>query len=161
MPGLTEAHYRALSTILRRLEPRPDIVWALTGSTSFALQGMKVEAHDIDIMTDAAGARAMGELLGDFCVKPVAPSSAEFIRSHYGQFLVDGVEVDLMGDSSRLGLDGVWTAPRRVGPLRFFVSARGMRLPVIALRHEVQAYRELRRPGRVAQIEQFLWNGSE
>ena len=57
--------------------------------------------------------------------------------------------------------DGTWSEPWDLRPRRYFLTARGLVLPVIHLRHEVQAYQELRRPDRARQIEQFLWNGSE
>ena len=161
MPGLTDQHYAALHVILQRTQPHPDLVWALTGSTSFSLQGMDVEPHDIDIMTDEAGAYLLGDLLAPWCAKPVTQSQAPYIRSHYGTFLIEGVEVEVMGASRRLGLDGTWGEPWDLKPRRYFLTARGLVLPVIHLRHEVQAYQELRRPDRARQIEQFLWNGSE
>ena len=43
----------------------------MTGSTSFALQGMDVQAHDIDIQTDEASAYKLGTLLKEHCVEPV------------------------------------------------------------------------------------------
>lgn len=161
MDGLTDQHYDALRIILTLTKEHLALMWALTGSTSFALQGMALQAHDIDIMTDEAGAYVLGDLLAPWCVTPVSPSGAEYIRSHYGTFRVEGIDVDVMGASRRLGLDGTWGKPRDIGALRYFLTARGLTVPVIALRHEVQAYRELRRPERAALIEQFLWNGSE
>lgn len=68
---LTPAHIAALQTISRLAAKEPGLVWALTGSTSFALQGMDVQAHDIDIQTDRDSAYTLGTLLKEHCVEPV------------------------------------------------------------------------------------------
>ena len=51
-----------LETIDTALAPF-DILWALTGSAGFALQGMKLPVKDIDLQTDKAGAYATEEVL--------------------------------------------------------------------------------------------------
>jgi len=40
-----------------------DIVWALTGSTAFIIQGMQFAPNDIDIQTNEIGAYAINEIL--------------------------------------------------------------------------------------------------
>ena len=54
---LTELHEKVLLKICMLLhDSGKDVCWGLTGSTSFALQGMDYEPHDIDIQTDEATA---------------------------------------------------------------------------------------------------------
>ena len=49
---LTELHEKVLLKICMLLhDSGKDVCWGLTGSTSFALQGMDYEPHDIDIQT--------------------------------------------------------------------------------------------------------------
>ncbi len=52
---LPAGHSRALDQILAILGSL-DLAWALTGSTSFVLQGVGVSPHDIDIQTDEEAA---------------------------------------------------------------------------------------------------------
>ena len=157
MPALPEPHFRALRKIYNLLQEQEGLVWALTGSASFALQGMDLSPHDIDLITDREGARRIGELLRAFCVRPVGDDGgAEYVRSLFGRFLVEGVEVDVMGDPRRMNLDGSWGEPACLPPLIRFVEYRGLRLPVLSLAFEAQAYRLLRRDNRAEEIERFL-----
>lgn len=158
--GLTPAHEAALRLLAKRLSGRVGLVWALTGSTSFALQGMDVPAHDIDVIADRQSAEAIAGLLSDCCVRPMEASSAQYIRSFFGRFVVGGIDVDLMGDPERLGMDGAWQQAVPLPPLIRHVSFRGLRLPVLDLAFEEQAYRLLRRDARADDIAAFLRRGA-
>ena len=94
--------------------------------------------------------------LNNCCIKPVGASSARYIRSCYGQFRLEGVEVDLMGDSSRMNLDGSWGEPACLPPLIEWVTVSSLRLPVLSLAFEEQAYRLLRREERANAIADYL-----
>ena len=73
-----------------------EIIWALTGSTSMAIQGMSVVPNDIDIQTNEAGAYRMNGLLKNFEKTAVSFSSTEKIRSHFGIFDFNGVSAEVM-----------------------------------------------------------------
>jgi hypothetical protein len=55
LPKLDEPHLAALRELHGELSSSP-IRWVLTGSAGFALQGVPVAVHDLDVQTDAAGA---------------------------------------------------------------------------------------------------------
>lgn len=78
----------------------------MTGSTSFAIQGMDIEPHDIDIQTDEVTAYLLGDLLKDYVIQPISFSGTDKIRSHFGKFLMDDMEVEVMGDIQKRP---VWT----------------------------------------------------
>lgn len=156
MSAIPDTHIRALRALLDRLAGREGLVWALTGSTSFALQGMDVPVNDIDIISDRDSALRIGALLDDCCIKPVEASSAKYVRSFYGQFRLEGVDIDLMGDSCRMNLDGSWGEPAFLPPLIGWVTVSSLRLPVLSLIFEEQAYRLLRRDERADAIAAFL-----
>lgn len=157
MPDIPDSHIRALRALTERLKGQKGLVWALTGSASFALQGMDIPVNDIDVAADRDSALRIGALLEDCCIKPVeADSAARYVRSYYGQFRLEGVDVDLMGDSRRMDLDGSWTEPAFLPPLIEWVSVSSLRLPVLSLAFEEQAYRLLRRDERADAIAGFL-----
>ena len=156
MSAIPNTHIRALRALIARMEGQEGLVWALTGSTSFALQGMNVPVNDIDIMADRDSALRIGALLDDCCIKPVEASSAKYVRSFYGQFRLEGVDVDLMGDSCRMNLDGSWVEPAFLPPLIEWVNVSSLCLPVLSLIFEEQAYRLLRRDERADAIAAFL-----
>ena len=129
--------------------------WGLTGSTSFALQGMDIEPHDIDIQTDKATAYLLGKLLSDYEIEPVSFRGNEKIKSHFGRFLVDGIEVEVMGDIQKKA-EGEWEAIRPLNSLLDYVSYDDKSIPVIRLSYESEAYRKLGRIERAEQIDVFM-----
>src|SRR5665647_3782950 len=70
----------ALRLIHERLGKTP-IVWVVTGSLSFALRGIDVAVHDIDIQSDREGAYQIERLLQEYVIEPVGFSSTTQIRS--------------------------------------------------------------------------------
>lgn len=149
-------HIKALRLILEKIQGKPGLVWALTGSTSFALQGMDVTAHDIDIQADKAGAYKLGGLLAAYCTEPVRFCGTEKIRSHFGRFQIGQAEVEVIGDIQKRLPDGAWEGPPLLAPLTRFVDWEGMRLPVLSLAYEAKAYRLMGRTARAEEIERYI-----
>ena len=95
--------------ILRKIYVRlkdTNMNWAVTGSLSFALQGVPVDPHDIDIQTDEAGAYEIERRFSACVVRKVAFSAAERIRSHFGALEIDGIKVEIMGEVQKRLEDG-------------------------------------------------------
>lgn len=153
---IPETHVKALRLILQRTSGQKGLVWALTGSTSFALQGMDLTVNDIDVIADRESAEKIAALLSDFVTEAMENSSARYIRSYFGRFSVLGADLDLMGDPERMGLDGVWQKPVSLPPLIRYLDYQGLRLPVLDLAFEEKAYRLLRRDARADDIADFL-----
>ena len=157
LPG---AHVRALWRIATLLEDA-DAAWALTGSTALALQGLPMEPRDVDVQTNESGAYEIGRRLAAYVLRPVALSATERIRSHFGLFEIEGVQVEVMGDVELCLPDGSWRPPPDVAALRRWVEAERLRLPVLDLAHEEQAYRALGRVERADAIRAWLRRGEE
>lgn len=142
---------------LRKIAEKADgLVWALTGSTSFALQGMEVEVHDIDIQTDRESAYRLGERLAEYCTEPVHFYGTEKMRSHFGRFRIGTVEVEIMGDIEKRVPGGEWEAAPSLRDITKYVTAEGMRLPVLSLEYDAQAYRTMGRIERAKEIERYI-----
>lgn len=60
---LPNSHRRVVERVVVALQD-PDVAWALTGSTSFALQGVDIHPNGIDIQTDERAAYTVERLLG-------------------------------------------------------------------------------------------------
>jgi len=148
-------HIEALRHIAQIADREPGLLWALTGSTSFALQGMAVVAHDIDIQTDRDSAYKLGELLGGYCVEPVHFCGTEKIRSHFGRFQIGQAEVEIMGDIEKRLPNGEWERAPVLGKLIQYVEFAGMHLPVLSLGYEAKAYRTMGRIERAKEIERY------
>jgi hypothetical protein len=151
MPGLPDDHADAVAEIRDRLADR-SVDWALTGSTSFVLQGVPLEPDDVDVQTTEQGAYVFGEVFEDCCVEPVSLSSAERIRSHFGQFEIHGVSIEVMGALQKRSPDGSWESPTSIADHREFAPFRGGTVPVLSLSYEAQAYERLGRTERAERL---------
>jgi len=138
-----------LRTIVQRLAGQA-IDWAVTGSCGFALQGLDVDVHDIDLQTDRDGAYAIERAFADESRRKVVFSESERIRSYFGALAIDGVTVEIMGGlQKRLG-DGAWEPPVDIRRHRRRVTIDGVDIPVLSLEYEQRAYLML---GRRQQAE--------
>ncbi|WP_435118242.1 nucleotidyltransferase domain-containing protein [Halolamina sp. C58] len=145
MPPLDGQYRDAIETLAARLDEVP---WALTGSASFALQGVPVEPDDIDVQTTAAGAYAIEEAFADRVLDPVSHSATERIASHFGAVELHGLRVEIMGAVQKRRPDGTWEPPVEIEPHRAFVDLDGRSVPVLSLEYEADAYERLGRHER-------------
>lgn len=157
--GVPEAYRGVLREIDARLGGG-GVIWAVTGSLGFALQGLPVAPRDVDLQTDAAGAYEFERRFAGCVTRPVAFRADERMRSHFGELLLDGVVVEIMGDIQKRSEDGTWEPPVNVAHHRRFVAVAGMRVPVLALEYEYEAYRKLGRTEKAAMLRHWLERGA-
>lgn len=121
-----------------------------------ALQGVPVQNHDVDIQTDKDGAYQIERRFSEYVIKPVCCSVSERIRSHFGALEIDGIKVEIMGDiQKRLDNQG-WEEPVKVECYRRWVEIDGMRIPVLSLEYEYQAYLKLGRSDKAEMLRDWL-----
>lgn len=156
---LLDTHRRVLEQVLTALQGT-DVAWALTGSTSFALQGVDVLPNDIDIQADEKAAYAIEGLLARIpdsrIVRPVRYSESPSIRSHFGEMQVEGHKVEIMGALQKRLATGDWEQPVDVARLRVFVEWGPFLVPVLPLEYERRAYLLLGRKDRAELLAAFL-----
>lgn len=130
--------------------------WAFTGSLGMALQGMDIDVHDMDIQTDHDGAYCIQNRFIEYTVKSVHFSEALNIRSHFGEFEIDGLKVEVMGDIEKRIIDGTWQATPDLHLIIKSVQIGEMLVPVIDLEYEKDAYTLLGRLDKARRLEEFL-----
>jgi len=130
--------------------------WAITGSLGMSLQGMAITVNDIDIQTDRDGAFEIESCLSAYAVEPVRYLVSERIRSYLGRLEMDGIQVEIMGDIAKRLDDQTWKAPIQVAQYRRWLEIDGLRIPVLSLAYEYQAYLKLGRMEKADMIRQFL-----
>lgn len=84
-----------------------NLSYTIVGGASLALHGLHIQVKDIDIETDKEGAYRFQELFSKYVIEEVSRKSSHNYRSHIGQFNIDGINVEIMGDLHRLE-DGIW-----------------------------------------------------
>ncbi|HZU67869.1 MAG TPA: hypothetical protein VFA09_11390 [Ktedonobacteraceae bacterium] len=138
------SYFKVLRRISSTLQDKP-VNWVVTGSCSFALQGVPVIPNDIDLQADLPGALAIEQYLSKYVVRKVKFSTTEKIRSHFGELCIYGIKVEIMGDVQKRLADGTWEKPVDLEQYKRFVEFRGMMIPVLALEYEYEAYMKLGR----------------
>ena len=149
-----QTHLKVLRKLYERLKDS-DINWVVTGSLGFALQGVSIEPHDIDIQTDREGAYRIEQLFSEFVVRSVQFKESERIRSYFGTLMIDGIKVEIMGDIQKK-VNNKWELPVNINKYKHFVQIEGMKIPVLDLEYEYQAYLKLGRVEKAEILEKFL-----
>ncbi|MFB6300669.1 MAG: nucleotidyltransferase domain-containing protein [Halobacteriales archaeon] len=147
MPGPIDAdRLAAARTVHRRLiEAEMAVDWALTCSTSFALQGVPVEPDDIDVQTDVAGATTIERVFVDSIMEPITWTRSEQLGSYLGALTLEGYTVEVIGALRKRRADGSWDRPVDVTDHREYVSIGSIDLPVLSLEYDANAYEWLDR----------------
>jgi len=148
-------HLAALRKIQSQLA-NTRVNWVLTGSLAFALQGLPVTVDDIDIQTDEAGAYEIERLFSDSASRRVRFSATDKIRSHFGALIIDGIEVEIMGDVQKRLADGSWEAPVDLDRYKRFILFEDGQVPVFSLAYEREAYLKMGRVETAAYLQRWL-----
>lgn len=154
-------HLQVLRRLVARLQDRP-LDWVVTGSLGMALQGVPVAVQDVDVQTGQAGAYEIERCFAEYVVQPVRHSQSERIRSHFGVLEIEGVPVEIMGALQKRLDDPtdpggpVWEPPVQVARHRRWVERGPLRVPVLSLAYEYQAYLKLGRHDKAALLRAWL-----
>ena len=152
--GIIQPTYLAVLRQLFAELKESQVNWVVTGSLSFALQGLPLEPHDIDIQTDTEGAYEIERRFFSQVSRKVTFASSERMRSHFGALLIDGISVEIMGDVQKRLEDGTWEAPVDLRSHRQVVPIEGIDIPVLSLAYEAQAYLKLGRLERAEMLRE-------
>lgn len=145
--------------VLRKIYARllnTNVNWVVTGSLSFALQGISLEPNDIDLQTDEAGAYEIERRFSEFVTRKVTFSSSEKIRSHFGALLINDIKVEIMGDISKRLEGGTWENPVNLERYKRITMVEDMHIPILSLEYEYNAYLKLGRIEKVQILKQAL-----
>ncbi len=139
----------ALLTLHDALKGR-GVPWAVMGSLSHALQGLKIQPNDIDITTTRRGAHKIEQLLQPHVTHTVTYSQADRVRSHLGELTIHGVTVQIIGDMETSTDNRTWTPLSHDHPHLIMVA--GAPIPVRTLEQETQTYTRLGRTERAEKL---------
>ncbi len=157
-PCIPERFLPPLRIITERLEGSA-VDWVITGSLGWALHGIPLEIHDIDLQTDQPGAERMDALLAEYSRQKLFWRPSECIHSYFAVLEIQGIGVEIMGAMQKRLPDGGWEEPTDVTRYREWVEYQGMRLPVLSLEYEHHAYLLMGRTEKARLLEPYLVTG--
>lgn len=88
---------QVLAKIAKALN-RQDILWAAGGSLMLYLHGIAPDFHDLDLAVAARDAQKARDCLCSLGTPEPAHGDAKFATKYFYEFVIDGVEVDLLAD---------------------------------------------------------------
>lgn len=157
---ISDLYLKTLRKLYAKLG-KSKISWAITGSLGFALHGMQIEIHDIDIQTDKKGSYSIERLFSEYIVKKVSYRISEQIRSYYGSFVLEDVVIEIMGDIQKKLKNNTWEDPVNVEDHLEIIDFKDMKLPVLSLEYEEKAYRQLGRIKKAELIHKYIIENKE
>lgn len=159
MAAIDFPFFPALEFIYLRLaREQSPISWVIVGSSSLVLNGIKIEANDLDIATSSDGAYIFANIFNKYQEKPVTFGETEFFKSHYGTFNIKDTRVEIMGDLHECR-SSQWFSRSRRWENPVYIMIRDMQIPVTSLEDQLESYRESSRPKdqlKLQRIQQFL-----
>lgn len=133
------------------------IDWRLIGSSNLALQGVDIEAKDVDISIKVEAIQAVQKALQEYCIKQIEYTHNNGYSSYFGHFTIEGVQVDVMAGSVQK--DGVKTSEDSQNVKPVFVKVDGIFIPCVDLNTEYDAYISMGRKEKAALIKKVIDKG--
>jgi len=149
----------ALKVISQKFKNRK-IKWVLVGSVSLALQRVKISPKDIDILADKDSAFKMNKILKEYEVKPVKfgrlkIKGREFFKSYFGEFKINGVKVEIMGNLKEKSGKKWLSLSKRLSSPKIIEIQQGVKLPVSPLEDQLKSYSRLGRKKDLIRVQKI------
>jgi hypothetical protein len=136
------------------------INWIITGSFSFVIRGLYSRIGDIEIQTDSYGAYEIEKLFINNIIDKVKYKISENIRSHFGRLRINNIDVEIMGDIEKK-INNEWVGPPNINDLKEYVNYKNMKIPVLPLEYEYNAYINLGRIEKANKIKELIRNNAD
>lgn len=139
--------WRATLRLIAQTLNREELRYHVVGGASLALRGLPVRVRDLDIEMSKEAIYRFQELYANTTTLEVKWREGEDVRSYFGRFRIQGIEVEVMAELERR-IDGRWA--RSFCTTDDSVDLEGIRIPVLALEEDVLAYLRQGRLDRAA-----------
>jgi len=118
--------------------------WAIRGTASLILQGINLIADDVDVICDSGTALLANEVFRKYVVNKISHQKTRKYDSYFGEFDVDGIKVEFMGDwMIRKNNNGKkkWSGKYSANPDQItYVSHNNINIPVTKLETELEMF---------------------
>jgi len=86
-----------------------DTQYCIRGTSSLVLQSINMNIDDIDILCNKETALLANKLFKEYIVDAVSYKESDKFKSYFGKFIINGVNVEFMGDWQIKHKDGTWS----------------------------------------------------
>jgi len=130
------------------------LTWVVIGSTNLALQGIEVNPHDIDIITNPENLKTMEKIFRDYVTKPIykkPPLTKNSPESYELKLSINNIEVQIIGEHE----SDIYYSQIRKGNL-VQVELDNIKVPCFALKSEAETYAKIGREYKAKLIRDFF-----
>ncbi len=146
-----------LSQIAKELNNR-GVTWAIGASMLLYFKGITRDFHDIDIMVSEEDFNIVKEVLLTFGkMQPPNPND-KYRTKCFGEFTVEGVEVDVMAGFIIIDRDKEFYFPLVREAIQDFTEINGIKIPLQSLEEWRTYYKMMGRTEKVKMIDDWLHN---
>lgn len=143
---------KALDIISKSLHSVP---YAIRGTASLVLQGLDMNVDDIDIVCSKDVALKINEILKEYLVVPVSYKESVKFKSYFGEFNIEGVKVEVMGDWQIKKPNGEWSSIYN-GSEHTLVTLGTATIPVTTVESELKMFSDMGRFTALKKIKSQL-----
>lgn len=129
--------------------------WCLIGSTSLILHGLENKSDDIDIVTDAEGAKKLEKLLENFKVPGSSEIQNDHIDSQLSEFIIDGTRISIFSEL-KLKVSESWVRILEIIRKKEIFDFNGYMVFIPSLTDQLKISSLLGREKEKAQAEKIL-----
>jgi hypothetical protein len=133
--------FKAINIITQKLH---GYKYAIRGTASLTLQGFELNVDDIDIICNEYAALKCNELFKEYLVEPVKFSESSKFKSYFGKFLINDMQVEIMGDWQIKKANGEWSRAYD-GEEHSIVKKEGLQIPTTSISQELGMFAEMGR----------------
>jgi len=99
---------KTISEIAQRMK---DTRYAIRGTASLVLQDIDMNIDDIDIIANEKTSLLFNDKLKDFINEKVKYKKSEKIKSYYGKFTINKIQIEIMGCMQIKNKENEWSNP--------------------------------------------------
>lgn len=149
----SEKHLKILKKVANILTGNK-INWMLIGSANLSLQGVEIEADDLDILTDKKGIEEIDSLLSEFRTQKPVYSSTTVFKSLRGLYEIDDIQIDVVSNLQH-NENKSWNKERNINK-KEFIDLDEVKIPIMPINEEYKAYVKMGRLEKAKRIKEFL-----
>ena len=123
----------------------PELRWVVIGSASLELQGVKIEAHDLDILANEESFKSICKVLRKYLKWGPETEKTDKISAYKAKFNYEGYDIEILQDF-KIYEKGNWEDYSFLLDKSEIVYIQGLTIPVAPLRDSLKAYSNSSRP---------------